>query len=105
MHARRLARRSEVDPLQPSVCVRRAQHGGVQHPRQLQVAGVPGLAAGALQAVHARRGPADDLERPGGPLFERVFLDDEPDLLDAALDFLLGADQSRQCRIASSIFG
>ena len=42
---------------------------------------------------------------PGGPLLERVLLDDEPDLLVPALDLLLGADQSRHVRIASSIFG
>ena len=45
------------------------------------------------------------LERPGRPLLERVLLDDEPDLLAAALDLLLRADQPRHVRIASSIFG
>ena len=55
--------------------------------------------------VLARRRPADDRERPRGPLLERILLDDEPHLLEAALDLLLGADQSRHVRIASSIFG
>ena len=57
------------------------------------------------EAVDAGGGPADDVARAGGPLLERVLLDDEPDLLEAALDLLLGADQSRHVRIASSIFG
>ena len=48
---------------------------------------------------------ADHGQRPLGPLRQRVFLDDEPDLFEPALDFLLGANQSRQCRIASSIRG
>jgi len=39
------------------------------------------------------------------PLRQRIFLDHEPDLFEPALDLLLGADQSRQCRIASSIRG
>src|SRR5262249_57029824 len=47
----------------------------------------------------------DDLPRPRRPLLERVLLDDEPDLLEAALDFLLRADQPCQVEIASSIFG
>ena len=85
--------------------VRRAEHGGVQHPVQPQVGREGRLAAGALEAVDARRVPADDLARPGRPLLERVLVDDEPDLLVAALDLFLGADQSRHVRIASSIFG
>ena len=55
-------------------------------------------------SCRARR-PADHLERPGGPLVERVLLDDGPDLLVAALDLLLGPDQSRHVAIASSMFG
>src|SRR4029453_16344472 len=35
----------------------------------------------------------------------RILLDDEEDLLEAALDLLLRADQSRHVRIASSILG
>src|SRR3954470_24824015 len=39
------------------------------------------------------------------PLVECVLLDDEPHLFEAAFDFLLGADQPCQCRIASSMRG
>ena len=59
----------------------------------------------ALEPVQAGCRPADDVERALRPLLQRILLDDEPDLLEAALDLLLGADQSRQCRIASSILG
>ena len=77
----------------------------MQHPGQLDVGGEGRLAAHALGPVDARRRPADHLERPGGPLLERVLLDDEPDLLAAPLDLLLRADQPCHVRIASSIFG
>src|SRR4029077_12299147 len=63
------------------------------------------LAAHALRAVLARCGPADHRERPFRPLLERILLDDDPDLLEPALDLLLGADQPCQLRIASSILG
>ena len=95
----------EVDPRDAGTGVRRAQNRGVQHPGQLDVGRVGGLAARAPEAVDARRRAADDLERPGRPLRERVLFDDEPDLFEAALDLLFGADQSRHVRIASSIFG
>ena len=36
---------------------------------------------------------------------ERVLFDERPDLLVAALDFLLGLDQPRQLEIASSMRG
>src|SRR5437899_5312148 len=85
--------------------VRAAQHGGVQHPGQPQVGGVDGFAARPLEPVDPRGGLPDDLARAGRPLLQRVFLDDEPDLFEPAFDFLLGADQSRHVRIASSIFG
>jgi hypothetical protein len=67
----------------------------VQHAGELQVGGVDRLAARAFEPVLTERGLPDDRARSGGPLLERVFLDDEPDLLLAALDFLFGADQSR----------
>ena len=54
-----------------------------------------------------RRGPADDLAGALGPLVERVVvaLDHDPLLGVPALDFLLGLDQSRHVRTASSILG
>jgi hypothetical protein len=82
-----------------------AQDSGVKHPGQLDVGRVARLAAGALSAVLARRGPADHVERAGGPLLERVLVDDRPDLLVAALDLLLGADQPCHVAIASSMRG
>ena len=87
------------------VGVRRAQDRRVEHAGQLHVRRVARLAANALECVDAHRVAADDRERPGGPLLERILLDDEPDLLEAALDLLLGPDQSRHVRIASSIRG
>jgi hypothetical protein len=77
----------------------------VQHPGQLEVGGVARLAARPLQPVDPPRVAADDGERPGRPLLERVLLDDGPDLLVAALDLLLGFDQPRQVAIASSMRG
>ena len=77
----------------------------MQHPGQLHVRRVHRLAARALAPVDTDRVAADDVARAGGPLVERVLLDDEPDLLVPALDLFLGADQSRHVRIASSIFG
>ena len=55
--------------------------------------------------VETRHLTADYRELPLGPLLERVLLDDDPDLLVTAFNFLLGADQSRQVAIASSILG
>src|SRR4029077_17850194 len=56
-------------------------------------------------AVLPGRGQLDHRERPGGPLLERILLDDDPHLLEASLDLFLGADQSCHERIASSILG
>src|SRR5204863_5341050 len=47
----------------------------------------------------------DYLARAGRPWIDGVFLDDDPLLGVAALDFLLGANQSRQVSRASSILG
>jgi hypothetical protein len=77
----------------------------VQHPGKLQVRGVFDLAACTVEPVDARCVPADGRERAGRPLVERILVDDDPDLLVAAFDFLLGADQSCQVVMASSIFG
>ena len=104
-HARERERRREVDARHARVRVRRAEQRRVQHPREPDVRRVARLAAHPLERVLAHGGPADDRLRPRGPLLQRILLDDEPDLLVAALDLLLRADQPRQCRIASSIFG
>ena len=77
----------------------------MQHAGQLDVGGVAGLAPHPLRGVLAHGGPADHRQRALRPLLERILLDDEPHLLEAALDLLLGADQPRQFRIASSILG
>ncbi len=77
----------------------------MQHAAEPQVGGERGLAAGALEAVDARRRPADDLARACRPLLERVLVYDEPHFLVAPFDLFLGADQSRHVRMASSIFG
>ena len=103
MHARQRERGRDVDRLRGGAGHRAAEDRGVQQARQADVAGVASLAPGPLEPVLTRRGPADDLERAGGPLVERVLLDDRPDLLVAALDLLLGPDQSRHVAIASSM--
>ena len=95
----------EVDPGDVRVRVRRAEHRRVQHPREVEVGGVDGLAAGAFEPVDALDRLPDDPARALGPLLERVLLDDEPDLLVPPLDLLLRPDQPRHVRIASSIFG
>jgi hypothetical protein len=77
----------------------------VQHPRQPDVGRVARLTSYALESVLANRRAADDVARSRRPLFERILLDDEPDFLEPAFDLFLGADQPRQLRIASSIFG
>ena len=77
----------------------------MQHSWQLDVCRVASLAPGALRARDPRSGPADDLAGPGRPLVERVLLDHEPHVLVAALDLLLGLDQSCHDTIASSILG
>ena len=104
MHAREGECRREVERTRP-LAVRAAEDGRVQHPGEGNVRGVPCLAASPLQPVLARGRAADDVERPRGPLVERVLLDDRPDLLVTALDLLLGADQSCHVRIASSMAG
>jgi hypothetical protein len=103
--AGRRARRLEVEALHARARVRAAQHRRVQHPVEPHVGRVGGEPAGPLQAVLLRCLVADDLERPGRPLVEDVLLDDHPGLLVAALDLLLGLDQSRHVRTASSILG
>ena len=77
----------------------------MEHPWELEVGGVPRLAAHPFVAVLAWRRPANHRERTGGPLLERILLDDDPHLLEASLDLFLGADQPCQLRIASSILG
>src|SRR6266478_8811373 len=77
----------------------------MQHPGQLDVGREARFAAYPLRRVLPHGRPADDGLRPRGPLLQRILLDDEPHLLEAALDLLLGADQSRHVRIASSIRG
>src|SRR5262249_8954442 len=87
------------------VRVRRAKHGRVQHPGQTDVGGEARRAAHTLGRIESGRLAADGALRAGRPLRQRILLDDEPYLLEAALDLLLGADQPGQCRIASSIRG
>ncbi len=106
VHARRCERGRETSIRATRACAYGQRSTAVcSIPGQLEVGGVDRLAARTLEAVDSRRRPADDLARSRGPLLERILLDDEPDLLEAAFDFLLGADQSRHVRIASSIFG
>ena len=95
----------ERDPLHACARVRGPENRRVQHPGKPQVGRVPGLAPCAHAARHPLCRTPDDLARPGRPLLERVFFDDEPDLLEAALDLFLGADQPCHVEIASSIFG
>ena len=85
--------------------VRETAKRGVKHSRELQVGGVPRLAAHPLVAVLARRRATDNRERSCRPLLQRILLDDDPHLLEASLDLFLGADQPCQLRIASSILG
>ena len=77
----------------------------MQHSGQSDVARVAGLAASLLETVEARRVAADDVAGPGGPLGDRVLLDERPDLFVAAFDLLLGLNQTRQLEIASSMRG
>ena len=99
------SRHARVDLAHPRPGEWAAEHGRVQHPRQLDVGGVAGLAARALEAVPARRRPADNVAWAGGPLLQRVLVDDDPLLGVAALDLLLGLDQPCHDAIASSILG
>jgi hypothetical protein len=103
--ARRRESGREVDPRHPGVRVRAAQERRVEHPRELHVAGVAGLAARLLVAVEPRGVTTHHLTRARRPLRERVLLDERPDLLVATLDLLLGLDQPRHVEIASSIRG
>ena len=104
-HARRSRRGAEVDPSDSRTRVRAAEDRALEHPGELDVARVAGLAAGLLEAVEPRCVPADHRARPGRPLDERVLFDERPDLLVAALDLLLGLDQPCHVEIASSIRG
>ncbi len=104
-HSRRGECRRQVDPRRPGFRERAAQNRGMQRPGKLQVGRIERLAACPAEAVGACRRAPDHLARARGPLLERVLLDDEPDLLEPPLDLLLGADQSRHVRIASSILG
>ena len=77
----------------------------MEHAGELDVGRIASFSTGAREARHPLGGAADRLARPGGPLLEVVLLDHDPLLGVAPLDFLLGPDQPRQERIASSIFG
>ena len=103
--ARSRPRRVQVDPCYTRARVRAAQNRDVEHAGQLQVGCVRSLASRPLDAVDAGHLSSDGRQRPFGPLFERVLLDDDPDVLVAAFDFLLGADQSCHVLMASSILG
>jgi len=105
MDARECECGREVDARDVRVGIRAAEDRCVQHPGQLEIGCVDRFASRSFEAVDARRGLPDDLPRAGGPLLQRVLFDDEPDLLEPAFDFLLGADQSCHVRIASSILG
>jgi hypothetical protein len=85
--------------------VRASEDGGVEHAGELDVRRIASFPAGAGEACHPLGRTADRVAGPGGPLLEVVLLDHDPLLGVAPLDFLLGADQPRQERIASSIFG
>jgi hypothetical protein len=105
-HAGELERGGEVQGLHARARVRRAQHGGVQHPRELQVGGVVRLAPRPLVAVLPRCGPSDDGARPLRPLVDDVVAFDHHPLLGVvALDLLLGPDQPCHVNTASSIRG
>src|SRR5207253_10927886 len=94
-----------VEPSRPCPRVRAAQDRRVEHPGEPQVGGVARLAARPREAGEPRSRAPHDLERPGGPGVERVLLDYEPLLAEAALDLLLRPDQPRHVRIASSMRG
>src|SRR5438876_4414176 len=87
------------------MCVRAAEDRRVQHPREGEIRRVARLAANPLLRVDALRALSHGRPRAAGPLLERVFLDDEPDLLEASFDLFLGADQSCHVSSASSILG
>ncbi len=97
--------RRQVEAAHAGRGVRASQDGSVEHAGELDVRRIASFAAGAREARHPLGRAAHRLAGPGGPLLEVVLLDDDPLLGVAALDFLLGPDQPRQERIASSIFG
>jgi hypothetical protein len=77
----------------------------VQHPRQLDVGGELGLAAGAVEPVDARHLLPDRRQWPlraTGRVRPPRRRSRRP---RTAFDFLLGADQSCQVLMASSILG
>jgi hypothetical protein len=94
-HAGSFLRAACVDARQPRVGMRAAEERGVEHPRQSDVRRVARLAARTLVAVDLRCRPPNDVERPRGPLVERVLLDDDPRLGVATLDLFFGLDQAR----------
>ena len=77
----------------------------MQHSGQLNVRCVARFTPGTLHAVDARDLPTHRGELTGGPLVERILVDDDPLLGVLAFDLLLGANQSRHVPIASSILG
>ena len=105
MDARRFESALEIDAVHAGVRMRIAEDGRVEHSRELEVGGVARLAADALGSIDAHGFLSHDGPWAGWPLLERIFLDDEPDVLVPPLDFLLGLDQSRHVARASSIFG
>ena len=85
--------------------MRATENGGVEHPWELNVGRVLHLAAGSSTAVHSFCRPPDGFQRARRPGIQGVLFDHDPLLGEPALDLLLGADQSRQVWIASSILG
>ena len=104
-HARRVARKLEVDGNDTRARVRATEYRRVQHPGQLHVGRIERLAAYPHRPVYTRHLLAHRRERSRRPLVERILVDHDPDFLVAPFDFLLGADQSCQVLMASSIFG
>jgi hypothetical protein len=106
-HAGQLEGPREVDLLHARAREGRAQHRRVDETGKLDVRRVDRLPARPLGSVLSRRRLPDDRARALRPLVERVVvtLDHDPLLGVAALDLLLGPDQSRHVRTASSIRG
>ncbi len=82
--------------------VRAAEHGGMQHPGELDVGGVARVAGRSQAPVDPLRRPADLVQRSRGPLVERVLLDEDPLLRVAAFDLLFGPDQPCHDRLLGS---
>ena len=93
MDARRFESALEIDAVHAGVRMRIAEDGRVEHSRELEVGGVARLAADALGSIDAHGFLSHDGPRAGWPLLERIFLDDEPDVLVPAFDLFLGLDQ------------